>query len=236
MENYAKILGGVWHFRHLKPSDLVRIVNSGQVKRFRADSLIFHESAPSAGMFVLFSGKVHLCKFGFDGQFQIISVIEPVIMFNEVAAIDGSTNPFTAIAVKDCIAWNISYQAFEELVKCYPDPMIGLAMLRVLAMRTRLLLDRCEDLSFRPALARTAKLILELSDNGIKPIDRYEYPIKDLAANIATVPETISRSLSCLNDDGLISCSRRYINVLQVEELFRVAQIEHHQITEFAPG
>jgi len=235
MEKYAKLLGGVWHFRHLKPTDLMKIVNSGQLKRFRSDSIIFQESEPGAGMFVLFSGKVHLCKHSLDGQFQILSVIEPVIMFNEVTAIDGGSNPFTAVAIKDCLTWNISFDAFDALVRRYPDPVIGLAMLRVLAMRTRLLLDRCEDLSFRPVLARTAKLILELSDNGTKPIDRYEHPIKDLSASIATVPESISRSLSYLSDEGSIACTRRFINVLQVEGLFKVAQVEPHHFSKFAP-
>ncbi len=176
-------------------------------------------------MFVLFSGMVHLCKHSLDGQVQLLSVVEPVIMFNEVTAIDGGTNPFTAIAVKDCLTWNIRYESFETLVRRYPDPAIGLAMLRVLAIRTRLLLDRCEDLSFRPVLARTAKIIIELSNNGLEPIDRFQYPIKDLAASIATVPESISRSLSRLSEDGLISCTRDQIMILRIEELYEIAQV-----------
>jgi len=235
MEKYAKILGEVWHFRHLKPNDLLTIVSSGQLKRFRKDAIIFQESEPGAGMFVLFSGTVHLCKYSLDGQVQLISVIEPVIMFNEVTAIDGGLNPFTAIAVKDCLTWNIKYESFETLVKRYPDPMIGLAMLRVLAMRTRMLLDRCEDLSFRPVMARTAKLILELSDYGVTPIDRIQYPIKDLAASIATVPESISRSLSRLSEDGLIYCTRDKITVLKIEELYEIAQVGPKLMGNSAP-
>lgn len=232
MEKYANLLGKVWHFRHLKPTDLLTIVRSGQLIRYKKDEIIFQESTPSAGMFVLFSGLVHLCKHSLDGQVHLISVIEPVIMFNEVAVIDGRGNPFTAIAVKDCLTWNIHFDSFEALVKRYPDPMIGLAMLRVLAMRTRMLLDRCEDLSFRPVLARTAKLVLELSDFGIKPVDRVQYPIKDLAASIATVPESISRSLSQLSEHGMISCTRDQILVLNIEELYKTAQILPTVISE----
>ncbi len=230
MENYANLLGRVWHFRHLRPNDLLTIVRSGQLRRFHKDEIIFQELEASAGMFVLFSGLVHLCKHSLDGQVHLISVIEPVIMFNEVAVIDGGGNPFTAIAVKDCLTWNIKFDSFEALVKRYPDPMIGLAMLRVLAMRTRMLIDRCEDLSFRPVLARTAKLILELSDFGAKPIDRIKYPIKDLAANIATVPESISRSLSQLTEQELISCTRDQIIILKVEELYETAQVKPEAI------
>lgn len=226
MEKYAKLLGNVWHFRHLSVKDLLTIVNSGQLKRYRADAVIFQESNPSAGMYVLFKGKVHLYRLSTSGQVQILSMIEPVTMFNEVTAIDGGPNPYTAMAVKDCLTWNISAESFESLVRRYPDPVIGLAMLRVLAGRTRGLIDLCEDLSFRSVVARIAKLILDLSDGGEKPIDRHDYPIRVLSSSIATVPETISRTLRYLRDRGLIECTRRRITVIKPEGLCREAQLE----------
>ncbi len=183
-------------------------------------------------MFVLFSGKVHLCKLSHSGQIQIISIIEPVIMFNEVTVIDGGPNPFTAIAAKDCLTWNITHEAFEDLVRRYPDPEIGLGMLRVLAARTRMLITRCEDLSFRPVLARTAKLLMEISNNGNSVINRREYPIKDMAASIATVPEAISRSLTTLKDEEIIECTRSKITILDVSGLAKLALITPYPFTE----
>jgi CRP/FNR family transcriptional regulator len=183
-------------------------------------------------MFVLFRGKVHLCKLSHTGQIQIISVIEPVIMFNEVTAIDGGPNPFTAIAAKDSLTWNISHVAFEDLVRRYPDPDIGLGMLRVLAGRTRMLIDRCEDLSFRPVVARTAKLLLELSNHGDRVINRREHPIKDMAAGIATVPEAISRSLRSFREDQLIECTRTRITILNPASLAEIAWMEPLFTTE----
>jgi CRP/FNR family transcriptional regulator len=231
MDKYANLLRNVEHFRKLTVTDLRFIINAGQLKRFQSGSVIFQGGESSAGMFVLFSGKVHLCNLSPSGQVQIISIIEPVIMFNELTAIDGGPNPFTAIAEKTCVTWNIGYDAFQSLVRRYPDPRIGIAMMKVLAKRTRLLIERCEDLSFRSVLARTAKVLLEMSDNGMKTIDRGEYPIKDVAASIATVPETLSRSFSVLSDRGLISCSRKEIIILEPEELIVAAQLEPYPFT-----
>jgi len=213
MEKYIKLLSSVSHFNNLKPSDLLRIINSGRLKKYRKDAFIYQQGDPSAGMYVLFSGKVHICNYNCDGQIQVFSIIEPVIMFNELAAIDGGPNPATAIAVKDCLTWNIDYEAFESLVKQYPDPTVGLAMMRVLADRTRNLITLCGDLSFRSVLSRCIKLILELSDNGTKIIDRSEFPLADLSARVATAPESVSRSLSWLDKRGLISCDRNQIAV-----------------------
>jgi CRP-like cAMP-binding protein len=223
MEKYVELLRSVPHFKGFKPSDLLKIINSGNLKRFKKDRYIYAEGESSAGMFVLFSGKVHLCNYSCEGQMQIFSMIEPVIMFNEVTAIDGGTNPATAIAVKDSLTWNIGYEAFENLVKQYPDPAIGLAMLRLMAGRTRELIDLCGDLSFRSVLSRSAKLIYDLSEKGSKPIKRSDFPLTDLSARIGTAPESISRSLSWLNKRQIITTDRNAITVINVPDLLEIA-------------
>lgn len=234
MDNLTNLLRRVWHFRHLSPGDLSRIITAGQIKRFREEEMIFHEGAESAGMFVLLNGRVDLYKQSPDGQEQIIAVIEPVIMFNELTVIDNGSNPYTAIAQRDCVTWNISHQAFCDLVRRYPDPEIGLGLLRILAARTRLLINRCEDLSYRPVLARTAKLLIELSSGGTAIINRGEYPIKKLAAHVASVPEVVSRSLSSLQEKGLIRADRQEIEVLNVAQLRDVAQVDRALKETFA--
>ncbi|MCK4782844.1 MAG: winged helix-turn-helix domain-containing protein, partial [Desulfobacteraceae bacterium] len=50
----------------------------------------------------------------------------------------------------------------------------------------------------------------------------------DLSASIATVPETISRSLSYLSNRDLITCNRRRITILQPAELSVTAQLESY--------
>ena len=226
MHKLVGTLSRVWHFRHLSPHALQSIVTAGHVKTFTANKVIFRECESSAGMHVLLKGKVHLCKHSTQGHTQIISTIEPVIMFNELSAIDGLANPFTAIAAKDCCTWNIGHEAFHELMKTYPDPDIGIALMRILSARTRSLINRCYDLSTRPVHARLAKLLLDLSDDGATPIDRGEQPIKQLAAHIASVPEVVSRKLSAMNDEGLILCTRRQIQVLQPGQLALRANID----------
>ena len=224
LDERAGLLRRVWHFRHLKTSDLLRIIQSGSFRRFAADAVICEEAAPCAGMFVLLRGRVALAKLGPNGQRQILAAIDPVIMFNEIAVIDGGPNPYSALALQRCLTWNISHEGFVGLVHRYPDPEIGLGLLRVLAARTRLLINRCDDISFRPVMARTAKLLLDLSDSGRRVIDRSGWPIEDLAAHIASVPETISRSLNVLDEMGLIRHDRRTIEVLAPRRLAEVAQ------------
>lgn len=214
----------VSHFKTVPEDDLRVIASAGSVRVFPAGSTIFSEQEPCAGMFVLLSGHVHLYKLGPRGKQTIITMINPVIMFNEVSVLDGGPNLMTAQAIEECITWHVSYDRFQILVRSYPQ--VGLALLHILAARTRLLLGKYEDLSFRSVLARTAKLLLDLSNYGQQPINRRANSNGDMAAAIATVPEALSRSLQVFKRNGDIVCTRTQIVIRNPAPLARLAEIE----------
>ena len=222
--NLIESLGRVEHFKRFPEAARTEIVNAGQIRAFPAGSLIFREGEPSTGMFVLFKGHVHLCKAGPQGQQSIVAEIEPVIMFNEVTVLDHGPNLTTALALHDCMTWNISFENFQALLQRYP--IVGTSLLRVLAKRTRNLLSQYEDLSFRSVVARTAKLLLDLSEHGTVTIDRKAFTNADMASKISTVPEALSRSLKILKKNGDIVCTRAAIKVKQPQTLEKFAQIE----------
>ncbi len=213
----------VKHFQSLGLAELHTIVTAGKVRRYLAGQTIFFEAESCSGMFVLIHGCVHLCKFSRQGQVNIISVIEPVIMFNEVAVLDGGPNPLTAIASRDSLLWQIDYAAFQDLLKRIPQ--VGLSLLRVLAMRNRQMIAHYEDLSSRPVVARTAKLLLDLSKNGCQVIKRHDCSLEVMASRVATVSEAVSRSLNALKNAGAISVNRTEIVVVSVEKLVEMAQV-----------
>jgi CRP-like cAMP-binding protein len=119
--------------------------------------------------------------------------------------------------------WRITSETFNYGMQRYPK--IAMGLLPVLASRTRWLISQYEDLSFLSVCDRTAKLLLELSDNGRQPINRREYTIYEMAARVATVPEAISRSLSFYRDLGVIESSRTTIIITKLDELAQVKQI-----------
>lgn len=226
MENPEHLIGSlksVRHFQKLSIADLTAIVTAGRMCRAPAGAQISVEGEPCAGMFVLLRGLVHLCKTGPQGQTNIMAVIQPVIMFNEITVLDGGPNPVTAIAVKDCLLWHIGYEAFQRLLERIPQ--VGLSLLRVLAARNRQMVAHYENLSFHSVVARVARLLLELSDEGGRTIHRRDCSIEEMASRAATVPEAVSRSLSVMKCSGAIAVSRTEIQVVSVEKLAELAQV-----------
>lgn len=224
LHHLVQRLKTVSHFKNVPESILQDIVFAGQILNFPAESTIYQEDSPAAGLYVLFRGQVNLCKVGLRGQISIISMIKPVVMFNEVTVIDGEPNPVTAIAAQDCTTWQISYERFQSLMSRYP--IVGTGLLRIMAQRNRKILRLYEDLINRSVLARVANLILELSQNGQYPLDRSQYTNLLLAALAATVPEAVSRSMKVLKTQGIISCTRTQIKILLPDVLIKCAMVE----------
>ena len=224
LENLIQRIGNVSHFKGLPQAALRDIVYAGQILEYPADSTIFMEGGTAAGMYVIFKGQVHLYKLGTQGQEVIISVVKPVVMFNEITAIDGNPNPVTAVAAQDSTTWRVATQDFQTLMERYPQ--VGTGLLKIMASRNRLLLSRYEDLLSLPVLARTAKVLLDLSRCGQMPINRYKYPNQKMAALAATVPEAISRSIREFRDKDILDSNRAQISVHSPARLADLAQIE----------
>lgn len=224
IDTLVELLGQVSHFRAMSAADRRAIITTGDVQQFPVDTVIFVEGEPCAGMYVLLRGQVQLRKIGPQGQEQILAVVNPVIMFNEVPVLDGGPNVATAVASRPTLTWHVTAGAFWQLLRRCPD--IGSGLLRVLAVRNRYLVTQYEDLSFRSVVSRTAKLLLHLSDAGQRTIDRRANPNIELAARVATGPEPFSRSLASLRRSGYIRCTRDDILVLYPDALAEMALVE----------
>lgn len=225
----VKQLGSVDHFRELAPSEVDAIVRSGKVSFFNQGKVIFSEEEFGVGLCVLISGRIQLCVLSPQGQISILAIFEPVIMFNEVAALDGGSCPATAIALEDTVIWQLPSSQVENLFTQYPK--IGLAISRVLARRNRALIRQYQDLSFRSVLGRSAGLLLKLSNSGKNRIDRRKYPNHQLASMIATIPEGFSRCLRVFRSNQAIHTTNKFIEILNPPHLEEINRVGPHPTT-----
>jgi CRP/FNR family transcriptional regulator len=227
IHHLAERLQRIEHFNYIPLQEVEKIVLAGTIKSYKKDQLIFSEEDPSSGMYVLLNGQVQLCKISLQGQVSILSVINPVIMFNEVSALDNGPNPVTAIANQDSVIWHITSEKLQDLILQYPR--IGLGLMRVLANRNRKLVSLFQDLSFRPLLARTSKLLLEISDQGEIKINRKENPNYHLAARLSTGPEAFSRCLKTFREQSMIQSDTHKIEIFDPAGLRRIAMLDLDQ-------
>jgi CRP-like cAMP-binding protein len=118
----------------------------------------------------------------------------------------------------------ISRKDFQDFCREHPD--VGLKVIAVVGSRLRRLVGIIEDLSFTTVRQRLIALILRLAETiGTRSSEGVHIELsksqQDLAAELGTVRELISRNLGRLQAEGYLDVNGRSIIVKDVAGLKR---------------
>ena len=188
---------------------------------FEANVMLFAESDPSAGLWVIDEGNVKISRISPDGHEHILRLCGPGDSFNDISALDGETNAATATTLSECTIWVIPSDLLLGAVQ--NDPSLAQALLSVLTGRVRMLVQRIEELTLYAVPARLARFLIaqgnepSLSGSGITRAA--------IAAHLATTPETVSRVLRTLEESGAVRVDRHRIMIVDEEILREIAML-----------
>ncbi len=189
----------------------------------RAETL-FSEGDPCHGLFVVATGRIRIFKLSPSGREQVLAVEEPGSSFAELPVFDGGVYPASASSVEDSEVLFISRRDFQNY--CREHPEVALKVLAVVGSRLRRLVGIIEDLSFTTVRQRLISLLLRLAEGcGTTTIRGVRVELttthQDLAGELGTVRELVSRNLSRLQAEGLLEVNGRMIVVKDVSLLKR---------------
>ncbi len=191
------------------------------LRRFRAGETIFMEGEPSAGLWILESGRVKAYKLSPDGGEYVLRIFGPGETFNDLAALDGAPNAVSAATIMSVSAWVIPTADFAAALAA--DHSLALAVIQGLVGRQRRLMAQVEDLALRSVTARLARFLLaQVADPALAHPSVTRTLI---AGHLATTSESISRSLRVLESAGAIRFDRHRIVITQPDILRELAQV-----------
>lgn len=190
-------------------------------RRFVAGETIFMEGEPSAGLWIVDSGRVKTYKLSAEGAEYVLHIFGPGDTFNDLAALDGAPNAVSAGAITSLSAWVIPAAEFAVVLNSNHE--LALAVIRGMVGRQRRLIAQIEDLALRPVTARLARFLLtQVSDPALA------HPAVTralIATHLATTSESISRSLRALENAGAIRFDRHRIVIIKPDLLRELAQV-----------
>src|SRR6516162_9676555 len=191
-------------------------------KRFDRGELLFSEGDPCQGLYLVANGKVRIFKLSPSGREQILAVEGPGSSFAELPVFDGGSYPASASALEDSEVLFISRKDFQGV--CLEHPEVGLKVIAVVGARLRRLVGIIEDLSFTTVRQRLIGLIVRLAQASSKRTsDGVQVEInktqQDLAAELGTVRELVSRNLGRLQAEGYLDIDGRNIIVRDLSGL-----------------
>jgi len=193
-------------------------------KQYNRGEILFSEGDACRGLFIVGRGKVRIFKLSASGREQILSVEGPGSSFAEVPVFDGGKYPASAAATEEAEMLFISRKDFQDI--CREHPEVALKVIAVVGARLRRLVGIIEDLSFTTVRQRLIALILRMAQaSSARSSEGVHVELtksqQDLAAELGTVRELISRNLGRLQAEGYLDVSGRSIIVKDLAGLKR---------------
>lgn len=214
-------------FAALPDDDLRRVADIALSRRFAKKEAVFREGDRADGFFIVASGKVKVFKLSGEGKEQVLHVLEAGQTFAEAVIFEGGGYPAHAEALTDAELLFLPKRPFVALLERHPA--VAIRMLASLSRWLKRMTDLAESLSLKDVETRLVfYLSEELKTRGIPARDgaELELPIGKnvLASRLGTAPETFSRTLKKLQDDGLIAVRGKRIRIVSAGPLFSILQ------------
>jgi CRP/FNR family transcriptional regulator len=186
-----------------------------QISRFQtADKkqLLFSEDEEGSEFYFLASGRIKLFRSTSDGKEAVIRFIAPGEYFAEILLQLKSRYPVSAIAIEP--AELLAIDAKKILTHIENNPDVAMYFISALSQRIKYLLGMIEQLTLADIRQRFINYLLALRDKS--PSHRVELPAPkgEIALLLGTTPETFSRLLKKLSNEGFIRVEGRSIVVL----------------------
>lgn len=177
-------------------------------RSFPKGATIFEEGADSQYLWLVESGVVKIAKFLESGRELIVGMFGPGESVGEVALLDASGFPATAIAHSDCTCIAVGRGDYFEFLRTFPD--VPLAIIRDLSMRMRALNRRVGDLGGGGVEYRLARVLLALAEasgagSRTHAVVQTKLSRQNLADMIGARVETVIRVLSKWSKDHVVT-------------------------------
>lgn len=209
-------------FAALDDAELSSLAARCAVRSYSAGEILFSEGEPCKGLYIVVSGRIRIFKTAVNGREQVLSVEGPGASVAELPVFDGGSYPASGSALERSDALFVSRADLRAI--CLEKPEVSLKLLQVVGARLRRLVGIIEELSFTTVrhrliawLLRQARVEGQPSSRGI--LLTMKASQQELASEIGTVRELVSRNLARLQAQGFIEMNGREIVILDREGL-----------------
>ena len=213
----AEVLKSTALFSALSDAEVESLATRTLIRSYASGELLFSEGAPCVGFYIVFKGRVRIFKVSPSGREQVLALEGPGSSIAELPVFDGGPYPASGVAVEPSELLFIARQDFRAL--CMEFPEVALKVLEVAGARLRRLVGIIEELSFTTVRHRLISWILRQAKNEGGLSFTLHASHQELAAQIGTVRELVSRNLARLQAQEFIGIDGHQVTILNREGL-----------------
>lgn len=219
-------LRGIALLEGLAPERFDALARECRWRNYEADQRVISRDDADRDVYLIVSGRVRVTIYSAAGRQVTFRDFGAGEHFGEVAAIDGMPRSADVLALENSLLASLTRASFGRLIR--EEPAVAERLLRDLAALVRRLSERVIDLSTLGVHHRLHAELLRLareagvSGNGarIDPAPKHA----DLASQISTYREQVTRELSVLARAGVLGKSGRALVVLDIARLEKMVE------------
>jgi len=192
---------------------------------YKKKDYIFREGQHPSLLYYVIQGEVKTNRFSNEGKEFITGLFRVGQFFGYVPLLNNTTYSENAVVLSDTELGTISGKDFKSLV--YSDRGVAGKFIKILSNNVYENEKRLLELAYQSVRQRVAGAILYLN-NQQKTIHQ-ETPLikmfrRDIAGIVGTALESLNRTISDFNQEGLISITDGGIRILDLEKLEKLSR------------
>lgn len=220
MEDIRSCIHQVPIFQVLPGDRVLRLQRAMHHRRLEPGEVLVRAGEPVEFLVVVAAGLLKLARVSGSGREQVVRELGPGRFFGEMALFTPLEAEGDLVAVTTTDACLLPREAVAQELRAAPGS--ALRLVEALAKRLAEAERTIGDLAL---LDVGQRLALELwrfarADGGRRDTFELPYPWAELAARLATTPESLSRRLRALADEGIVRVHGRTVTILDADALY----------------
>ena len=208
-------------FQGISDSDRNTLLGIAMERHLAKKATLFGEGDRAEGFYLILTGSVKVFKISPDGKEHILHIFGPGEPVGEVPVFSGKEFPAFAETLKKSDLLYFPRSRFLDLASRHPQILLN--MLATLSMRLRKFAQKIEQLSLKEVASRLSEALLEMaaesSGEGEEHVARLRVTKAQLASQLGTTPETLSRTFQKMTRLGLIRVESKRVELLDRQGL-----------------
>jgi len=221
-ERNESVLRQAGIFAALTEDELKMLAAAVRPRQYATNQLLFSEGEACEGLFIVATGRVRVFKLSSAGREHVLTMEGPGSSIAELPLFDGGNYPASAAAAEETEVLFLSRKEFRAF--CTEHPEVLWKVLEVVGGRLRRLVGIIEELSFTTVrqrligfLLKSAKAEGTMTERGTAFLMEGNH--QQVAAEIGTVRELVSRNLARLQAQGYLEINGREVTIVDSDGL-----------------
>jgi CRP-like cAMP-binding protein len=207
----------------LSDDQLQRVSAHAVPQRLEEGQWLFSQGDPARRFYLVEKGQIRLFRLSSEGEEKIIEIVSPGQTFAEALMfLNAPRYPVCAAALGPSEVIAIDARDFAAMLRESVDTCF--VVMGALSQRLRGLIGEIDNLTLHTAKSRVARYLLAHC-----PEDRraFELDVRKgvLASLLSVKPETFSRVVKQLTQDGIIEVHGAHITILNRDALADLAEL-----------